>query len=124
MGLTISIQEDYILVAPSTGINYWEIIESIGKLMGMDGCQVKNVIWEFCDGPVKIAYDDLYRIKNVINKYSSKYAKQNKTAIVVATGFQLEMAHCFAKISKDLPCVIGIFSDIRNAKNWIIGYRI
>ena len=120
MGIEISIQEDYILVKPSEGISYWEILEGIGRVMGTLGCREKNVIWEFCDGPVKLAHDDLYRIRDIMNKYSAtKYAKRNKTAIVAATGFQLGMAHYFVKISKDLPCDFGVFSDIRSTRNWI-----
>ena len=121
MGLEISIQEDYILVKPSEGISYWEILEGIGRVMGTPGCREKNVIWEFCDGPTNLVDDDLDRISNIINKHNRNNAKQNKTAIVAATGFQLGMAHYFVKISKDLPCDFGVFSDIRSAKKWIIG---
>jgi hypothetical protein len=31
------------------------------------------------------------------------------------------MADEFAKIATDLPCDIGVFSDVRLAEDWIIG---
>lgn len=121
MDIEISIQEDYILVEPPNGINYWEILECIGRLMNMDGYREKNVIWEFRDGPVMILYDDLYKIRNIIKEHYIKNVKQNKTAILAETGLQLGMAGEFAKIAKDLPCDIRVFSDMRSAKDWIMG---
>ena len=81
MDTEISIQEDYILVEPPNGINYWAILEGIGRLMNMDGYQKKNVIWEFRDGPVTLAFDDLYILKNIIKEHHLKNSKRIKTAI-------------------------------------------
>lgn len=120
MDIEISIQEDYILVEPPNGINYWAILEGIGRLINMNGYQGKNVIWEFRDGPVMLSYDDLYTLKNIIKDNHIKNSKRIKTAILTETSFQMGMANEFAKIAKDLPCEIGVFSDFRSAKGWII----
>ena len=37
--MKITNEKDYILVEPSEGIDFWEIIEGIGKLFTMDGFQ-------------------------------------------------------------------------------------
>jgi hypothetical protein len=121
MGIEISIQEDYILVEPPNGIDYWEILEGVGRLMNMDGYRRKNVIWEFRDGPVMLVYDDLYKITKIVKEHNSQNAIRNRTAILVETGFQRGMADEFVKIAKDLPCDIGIFSDMRSAQDWITG---
>ena len=42
-----------------------------------------------------------------------------KTAIVVETGLHLGIAEEFARIVKDLPCDIRVFSNIRSAEDWI-----
>ena len=120
MDTEISIQEDYILVEPPNGINYWAILEGIGRLINMNGDHEKNVIWEFRDGPVMLGYDDLYKLKNIIKEHHLKNPKRIKTAILTESGFQLGLANEFAKIAKDLPCEIGVFSDLRSAQGWII----
>ena len=120
MDLEITVQNKYILVEPPKGINYWEILEGIGRLMHMNGYREKNVIWEFRDGPVMLLYDDLYKIKNIIKEHYLKNAKRNKTAILAETGLQLGMADEFTKIAADLPCDIKVFSSKRSAEEWII----
>ena len=115
----ITIQRDYILLEPLSGINYWEILESIGRLMNMEEYREKNDIWVFRDGPVMLLYDDLYKIKNIIKEHYLKNAKRNKTAILAETGLQLGMADEFAKIATDLPCDIKVFSSKRSAEEWI-----
>ena len=119
MDSDITIQKDYILLEPLSGINYWEILESIGRLMNMEEYREKNDIWVFRDGPVMLLYDDLYKLKDIIEEHHPKNAKRNKTAIVVETGLQFGMADEFAKIAEDLPCEIRVFSDMQSAEDWI-----
>ena len=119
MDIEITIQKDYIFVEPPKGINYWDILEGIGRLMNLDECPIKNNIWEFRDGPVMLLYDDLYKIKAVIKEHYLKKAKRNKTAIVVKTDLHFGIANVFVEIVKDLPCDIRVFSNLRSAEGWI-----
>jgi hypothetical protein len=41
--MKITKEKDYILVEPSEGIDFWEIIEGIGKLFTMDGFPQKMI---------------------------------------------------------------------------------
>ena len=115
----ITVKKDHILVEPS-GVDYWEIWEGIGAEINLPEFPEKNDIWVFHDGPVKLTYVDLYRLKDFIQENYPDNAKRKKTALVVATGIQTAMANFFIQIGEDLPFEIKVFSDFQAAEDWII----
>jgi len=119
MPMKITNEKDYILVEPSEGIDFWEIIEGIGKLFTMDGFPQKNDIWKFREGPLSFQYEDIYKIKDFVGNYYPKYRNRHKTAIVVENGFQAGLAKEYTNIVKDLPFAIRVFFNIEPAEEWI-----
>ena len=116
----ITIKKDYILVEPSKGVNYWEIYEGVGELLTMKEFPRKNDVWVFRNGPVRLSYEDLYKLKDFVTVHYPKNFKGHKTAIVVETGFQSALSKIYAIITDVLPFEIKVFSDIQSAENWII----
>jgi hypothetical protein len=116
----VTVNQDYILVEPSVGVIYWEILECLGKLRGTPEYKNKNYIWVFRTGPLMMAYDDLYRLKNIIDENYPQNARPTKTAIVVETGMQFGMANEFKDLLKELPYQINVFYDFEAAKKWVI----
>ena len=121
MGIEIGIKNGYILVEPSKGVNYWDILDGLGKLVNLAEYSETNNIWVFRDGPVMLAYEDMYKIRDLIKEHYPKNVKRNKTALVVETGFQLSLAESFIEIGKELPFETKVFSNIQSAQNWITG---
>ena len=119
MPLKTTTKQDYILVEHLTGMDYWEIIESIPKLFSIPEFKDKNDIWLFRDGKMKMLYTDLYQIKDSVEQLYPKDSKGKKTAIVTATGVQQSLATLYSDIGKDLPREIRVFSDLRSAEDWI-----
>jgi hypothetical protein len=119
MTLKTTTKQDYILVEYSTGMDYWEIIESIPKLFSMPEFKDKNDIWVFRDGQMKMLYTDLNNIKNSVEKLYPEGSKGKKTAIVTETGVQQSLATLYSDIGKDLPREIRVFSDLKSAEDWI-----
>jgi hypothetical protein len=115
----ITIKKDYILVEPSE-VDYWEIWVSIGAELNSPDFPEKNDIWIFHDGPVKLTYVDLYRLKDFIKENYPENANRNKTAIVVESGLQSAMAETFGQIAaEDLPFEVGVFTDFKLAEEWV-----
>ena len=56
MSLNITNTDDYILAEFSEGMDYWEIMEGISKIFSMPEFKVKNDIWAFKDGQLKILF--------------------------------------------------------------------
>jgi hypothetical protein len=119
MTLQITNKQDYILVQPSAGVNFWEIIEALGKLFAMDEFPPKSDIWVFREGPVRILYDDFYKIKNLLAEHFPERIKGHKTAMVVETGFLSGIAESYADIAKELDVQVRVFSDLKSAKDWL-----
>ena len=120
MGIEISIQEDYILVEPPRGVNYWDVLEGLAKIVNLSEYSEKNDIWVLRDGPIMFVYEDLQKIRDLIKEHYPKNVKRNKTALVVETGLQFALAGSFVEIAKELPFETMIFSDIRSAEDWIM----
>ena len=118
MASKITIERDYILVEPKEN-DYLEIWEAVCRLIKMPEYPDKNVIWLFREGPVKLAYDDLYNFKEFIEKNYPESATRTKTAMVVGSGLQAGLAQLFAQIAEDLPYEIKVFSDLQSAEDWI-----
>jgi hypothetical protein len=119
MSLKFTNYDDYILIESPTGMDYWEIIEGIPKLISMPEFKNKNDIWVFITGQIKMAYTDLYVIKNIVEEICPKNSKSAKTAIVAENGLQRSLGTLYSDIGKDLQREIRVFSDLKSAKNWI-----
>ena len=123
MPLKITIKSNYILVEPQTN-SYWEILEAFGRLFKMPEYLDKNTIWVMSEGPIEGSYDDLYKFRDFASKHYPKNAKQgNKSAIVVKTGLIKGLIDLWAKIAEDIPYEIKVFSDIRDAEEWLGKYK-
>ena len=120
MSLKFTDCNDYILIESSTGMDYWEIVEGIPKLISMPEFKNKNDIWVFTSGQIKMAYTDLYTIRNLVEEICPKNSKGTKTAIVAENGLQQSLGTLYSDIGKDLPRKIRVFSEFESAKDWII----
>ena len=119
MPLIVTNNDDYILADFSGGIDYLEILEGISKIFSMPEFKVKNDIWMFEDGQLKILFSDLYKIKDSVKKLYPESSTGKKTAIVTETGVQNSLATLYSEIGKDLPRKIKVFSDFDAAIAWI-----
>jgi hypothetical protein len=119
MPLNITNNDDYILAEYSEGMDYWEIMDGISKLFSIPEFKVKNDIWVFKEGQLKMMFTDLYSIKDSVKKLYPEGSTGKKTAIVTKTGVQHSLATLYSDIGKDLPREIRVFSDIKSAKDWI-----
>jgi hypothetical protein len=119
MPLNININDEFILVESTAGMDYWEIMEGISKLFSMPEFKDKNDVWVFKEGQMKMLFSDLYNIKDSVAKLYPKGYKDKKTAIVTETGIQHSLATLYSEIGKDLPRKIRVFSDLNSAIDWI-----
>ncbi len=119
MSAKITNKKDHILIEPSDA-DYWEIWETLGRLLKMPEYLEKSAIWIFCEGPVKTTYDDLYRLKDFIKQnYPEKAKPDRKIAIVVESGLFKAMAKEYTEISGGPSIEFKIFSDLKSAEDWI-----
>jgi len=119
MTLKITDKEDYLLVEPSEGMDYWEILEAIPAVFLMPQFKHKDDIWVFRKGQMKIHYSDLKTLKGVAERLHPEESNGRKTAIVTETGSQQALASLYSDIGKNLPREIKIFSDLKLAEDWI-----
>jgi len=91
----------------------------VARLFYVPGIPDKNRIWVFHKGLENFSYDYLPRLRDFIEENYPRDAKINKTALVVESGFQSQMADSFRKIAKDLPFEIRVFSDFQAAEEWV-----
>ena len=120
MAVKISVLEAYILVEPSQGVNYWDILEGCFKISYMKDFVEKNDIWIFKSGPLRLTIDDLYKLHDIIVEHYPKVIKERKTAIVVESGFMSGLVQTFVGISNKLPFTLKVFKDLVSAENWIL----
>lgn len=119
MASGIIVKEGYIRVEPRPPV-FWEIWECLARLLKMPEYPQKNVIWLFDDGPLKLAYDDLYRITDFLKEnFPEKVMPDKKAAFVVPTGLGKAMATEYTKLVKDLPVEFKTFHDLDSAEKWI-----
>ena len=119
MSPEITIKKDYILIEPKEGTDYSEIQRGVARLFYVDEIPEKNRIWAFREGPEKFSNDDLYKLRDIIKENYPNDHKIDKTAIVIESEFQSNMAESFRQVAKDLPFEIRIFSDIQAAEDWV-----
>ncbi len=115
----ITIKEHYVLIEPREA-EYWEIVQSLGNLFKLPEFPYKDVIWNFDAGPLKITYEELYKIKDFIKENEPEEIKPDKKiAIVAPTGLYAAIATEYAKIAEEFPVEIKVFPDLVAAKEWI-----
>ena len=119
MAPKITIKKNYILVEPKAGIDFREIQQGLARLFYVEDIPEQNRIWVFREGPQNLSPDDLPRLRDIIKAYYPKDARINKTAIVVESGTQSELAFAFTEIAKDLPQQFEVFSDLKDAEVWV-----
>jgi hypothetical protein len=115
----ITIKKDYILIEPKAGIDLREIQQGVARLFYVKEIPEQNRIWVFREGPQNLSYDDLPRLKDIIKQNYPEDSRINKTALVVESKAQSDMAEAFAKIAEDLPQTFKIFSSLAEAEEWI-----
>jgi hypothetical protein len=119
MPLKITIKKDYILLEPKEGLDYREIRRGIARLFYVSELPAKNDIWIFRQGPERLSYDDLHKLRDIIKENYPKNPNINKTAIVVESGLQTSMAEAFTQITADLPHKFRVFSNLQAAETWV-----
>jgi hypothetical protein len=119
MAPRITIKKDYILVEPKEGADFREIKQGVARLFYVKGIPEQNRIWVFRKGPLNISADDLSRLKRIVKEYYPKDANIRKTAIVVESGLQTDLAESFVNISQDLPQTFKVFPDFADAERWV-----
>jgi hypothetical protein len=119
MAQELTVKKDYILVEPHEN-DYWEVWETVGRLLKNSEYPDKNDIWVFRDRPINFEYADLYNLKEFIKENYPEGATRSKTAMVVASELHASFAELFAQIAKDLPYEIRVFPNLRSAEDWII----
>ncbi len=119
MSPEITIKADYILIEPKEGIDLREIKQGIARLFYVKGIPEQNRIWVFRPGPQNLSYADLPKLKDIIKENYPKDSRINKTALVVESGAQSDLADAFAKITADLPQTFKVFSNLADAEQWV-----
>ena len=119
MALKITFKKKYIILEPEAGTDFRQIRAGLARLYYVPGLPEKNRIWRFRDGPENISGQDLQALKDFIRENYPPDAKVNKTAIVIESNFQADMARTFKQLVADLPFEIRIFTDFQAAKDWL-----
>lgn len=115
----ITIKKDYILIEPKEGTDFREIQRGVARLFYVKRIPEQNRIWVFRKGPENLSYDDLNKLKSIIKENYPEDARINKTAIVVESDLQTNLAESFIKIAADLPQKFKVFSHLTDAEDWI-----
>jgi hypothetical protein len=119
MSPKITIKEDYILVEPKEGLDFREIQQGVARLIYVEGIPEQNRIWVFREGPQNMSANDLPRLRDMIKENYPQDARINKTAIVVESGTQSDLAVAFTQIAEDLPQQFKVFSNLADAEAWV-----
>jgi hypothetical protein len=119
MSPKITIKEDYILIEPRPGADFREIQKGLARLFYVKGIPEQNRIWVFREGPRKMSYDDVQKLKDVIKENYPKNSRINKTALVDESGFLLDLAEKFVRIADDVPQTFKVFSNFTDAEEWV-----
>jgi len=115
----IRTRDDHLLIKMPDGVDFWEIVATIGHLMPTPEFQENHDIWLFREGKVDLTLLDLYKLDNFLTTHFPENAKGKKTAIVVESGFQQSLAETYANIGKNRLREIKVFSDLKTAESWI-----
>ncbi len=115
----ITIKKDYILIEPKSGIDLREIQQGVARLFYVKEIPEQNRIWVFREGPQNLSYDDLPRLKDIIKENYPEDSRINKTALVVESTAQSDLAQAFIKMAEDLPQTFKAFSSLAEAEAWV-----
>ena len=115
----ITIKKDYILIEPKAGIDLREIQQGVARLFYVKEIPEQNRIWVFREGPQNMSFDDLSRLKDIVKQNYPEDSRINKTALVVESEAQSDLAETFAKIAEDLPQTFKVFSNLADAEEWV-----
>jgi len=119
MAPKITIKKDYILVETKAGADLREIRQGVARLFYVKGIPQQNRIWIFHKGLQNISGSDLVELRHIVKEYYPVDATIKKTALVVAPGWQTELAESFIAIATDLPQTFKVFSNLADAENWV-----
>jgi hypothetical protein len=119
MSPKITIKEDYVLVEPEAGIDFREIQKGVARLFYVKEIPEQNRVWVFREGPRNLSDYDLQKLKEVIKEFYPEKAHINKTALVVESGEQSDLAKAFTKIADDLPQTFRVFLSLADAEEWV-----
>jgi hypothetical protein len=114
----ITAKKDYIKIEPKE-VDFGEICEGIAEVRNLPELSEKNNIWVLHEGPIKVDYVDLYKLRDFVREICPKNGTKSKTAIVVKSGIQSAMALLFTQIAENLPFEIKVFFDLQDAIYWI-----
>lgn len=115
----ITIKKDYILIEPKAGFDLREIQQGVARLFYVKEIPEQNRIWVFREGPQNLSHDDLSRLKDIIKENYPEDSRINKTALVVESTAQSDLAEAFIKMTEDLPQTFKVFSSLADAEEWI-----
>lgn len=119
MSPEITLKADYILIEPKEGIDFREIKQGIARLFYVKELPEQNRIWLFRQGPQNLSHADLHKLKDIIKENYPKDSRIYKTALVVESGAQSDLAEAFAKIAAGLPQTFKVFSNLADAEQWV-----
>lgn len=119
MPLKITFKKNFIILEPEAGTNFRQIRSGLARLYYVPGLPEKNRIWLFRDGPENITDEGLQGLRDFIKENYPPDAKVNKTAIVIESEFQANMASIFQRLVADLPFDIRVFTDFQAAEEWV-----
>ena len=119
MSPKISIRKSYVLIEPKAGIDYREIQRGVARLFYVDRIPNRNRIWLFREGPQKMSAEALVKLKDMIRDNYPDDTKVNKTAIVVSSDLQSNVAESFVQIAQELPQSFRVFSNLAEAEAWV-----
>jgi len=119
MSPEIIVKKDYILIKPKATADFWEIQRGIARLFYVPEIPKKNRIWLFRESAQKLTENDLYKIRDIIKENYPEDSGINKTAIVVESELQSNMAEAFARITQDMPHEFRVFSNLAEAESWV-----
>jgi len=119
MSPKITIRKDYVLVEPKAGTDLRQIRQGLARLFYVKAIPQQNRIWVFREGPQNLSFNDLQRLKDIIKENYPEDSRINKTALVVESGLQSNLAEAFTKIALDLPQTFKVFSNLADAEQWV-----
>ena len=119
MALKITFKKNFIILEPEAGTDFRQIRSGLARLYYVPGLPEKNRIWLFRDGPENVTGEDLESLRDFIQENYPPDAQLNKTAIVIESEFQANMASAFKQLVAELPFDIRIFTDFQAAEAWV-----
>jgi hypothetical protein len=118
MAFRIEKTEDFIEVHLRGNGHESEVVSILRKLHEMAPRKEISDLWLLSDGYV-LPWDVFLPIVKEITRFLSPDMIANKSAIVVATHFQMALAKLYLEEAKCLPFEIGAFMTREEAVRWL-----